>query len=99
MQEWWALMEERGTSAHKPMCPQVVSWHLPELLADDAIICGDSGTVTTWQARMRLRERQRFSFSGTMCSMMAAAALSIGVADRVSRPPGGRVHWRWFGRP
>jgi pyruvate dehydrogenase (quinone) len=79
MRDWWALMEERGTSTHTPMCPQVVSWHLPDLLADDAIICGDSGTVTTWQGRMRLRDRQRFSFSGTMCSMMAAVPYSIGV--------------------
>ncbi len=80
MKSWWALMEERGTSSHTPMCPQVVSWHLPELLASDAIICGDSGTVTTWAARMRLREGQRFSFSGTMCSMMAAIPYSIGAA-------------------
>jgi len=80
MQSWWALMEERGTSDHVPMCPQVVSWHLPDLLASDAIICGDSGTVTTWAARMRLREGQRFSFSGTMCSMMAAIPYAIGAA-------------------
>jgi pyruvate dehydrogenase (quinone) len=78
MQSWWALMEQRGTSDHKPMCPQVVSWHLPDLLAPDAIICGDSGTVTTWAARMRLREGQRFSFSGTMCSMAAALPYAIG---------------------
>ncbi len=80
MKSWWALMEERGTSDHVPMCPQVVSWHLPDLLASDAIICGDSGTVTTWAARMRLREGQRFSFSGTMCSMMAAIPYAIGAA-------------------
>ncbi|HEU5018004.1 MAG TPA: thiamine pyrophosphate-dependent enzyme, partial [Pseudolabrys sp.] len=80
MRDWRALMEERATSTHKPMCPQVVSRHLPELLADDAIICGDSGTVTTWQARMELRAGQRFSFSGTMCSMMAALPYSIGAA-------------------
>jgi len=80
MQAWWALMEERGTSDHAPMCPQVVSWHLPDLLASDAIICGDSGTVTTWAARMRLREGQKFSFSGTMCSMMAAIPYAIGAA-------------------
>lgn len=78
MKGWWALMEQRGTSDHKPMCPQVVSWHLPDLLAPDAIICGDSGTVTTWAARMRLREGQRFSFSGTMCSMAAALPYAIG---------------------
>jgi pyruvate dehydrogenase (quinone) len=80
MREWRALMDERATSDHKPMCPQVVSHHLPELLDDNAIICGDSGTVTTWQARMELRAGQKFSFSGTMCSMMAALPYSIGAA-------------------
>jgi len=79
--DWYALMEERGTSTHTPMAPQVVTWHLPDAAASDAIFCGDSGTVTTWQARMRLREGQRFSFSGTMCSMMMAAVpYSIGAA-------------------
>ncbi len=78
--DWYALMEERGTSTHTPMVPQVVTWHLPDLAASDAIFCGDLGTVTTWQARMRLREGQRFSFSGTMCSMMAAVPYSIGAA-------------------
>jgi pyruvate dehydrogenase (quinone)/pyruvate oxidase len=78
--DWYALMEERGTSTHTPMAPQVVTWHLSDAAASDAIFCGDSGTVTTWQARMRLREGQRFSFSGTMCSMMAAVPYSIGAA-------------------
>lgn len=80
MAEWRALMQERGTATTRPMCPQVVTHHLPALLDDDAIICGDSGTVTTWQARMELREGQRFSFSGTMCSMMAAMPYAIGAA-------------------
>jgi pyruvate dehydrogenase (quinone) len=78
MQSWWGLMEERGTSAHKPMCPQVVGWHLPDLMDEDAILCGDSGTVTTWSGRMKLRGKQRFSFSGTACSMAAALPYSIG---------------------
>jgi pyruvate dehydrogenase (quinone)/pyruvate oxidase len=78
MKHWWELMQERGTSDHKPMCPQVVAWHLPDLLTPDAIVCGDSGTVTTWAARMKLREEQRFSFSGTMCSMAAAMPYAIG---------------------
>jgi pyruvate dehydrogenase (quinone)/pyruvate oxidase len=80
MKSWRALMHERGTATTRPMCPQVVTHHLPELLDGDAIICGDSGTVTVWQARMELRENQRFSFSGTMCSMMAALPYSIGAA-------------------
>jgi len=75
---WWELMEERGTREDVPMKPQVVTWSLGQLLDEDAIICGDSGTVTTWQARLRLRRGQRFSFSGTMCSMMAALPYAIG---------------------
>src|SRR5918912_78033 len=78
IRDWWALMEERGTRDDVPMKPQVVTWNLAHHLRDDAIICGDSGTVTTWQARMKLRRGQMFSFSGTMCSMMAALPYSIG---------------------
>jgi pyruvate dehydrogenase (quinone)/pyruvate oxidase len=78
IREWWALMEERGTRDDMPMKPQVPTWHLHELLDDDAIVCGDSGTVTTWIARWKLRGEQKFSFSGTMCSMMAAVPYAIG---------------------
>lgn len=78
MRAWWELMEERASDDHKPMRPQVVTWNLARLMAPNAILCGDSGTVTTWQARMKLREQQRFSFSGTMCSMAAALPYAIG---------------------
>src|SRR5919198_70139 len=74
----WERMEEQGTSSDTPMKPQVVSWDLGKALRDDAILCGDSGTVTTWAARLRLRRGQLFSFSGTMCSMMAALPYAIG---------------------
>ena len=80
MKSWRSLMEERASATAKPMRPQVVTHHLSALLDDNAIICGDSGTVTTWQARMELRPGQNFSFSGTMCSMMAAVPYSIGAA-------------------
>jgi pyruvate dehydrogenase (quinone) len=78
MREWWELMEERGSSDETPMKPQVVAWHLSEALAEDAILCGDSGTVTTWAGRMKLRRGQHFSFSGTNCSMAAALPYAIG---------------------
>jgi pyruvate dehydrogenase (quinone)/pyruvate oxidase len=79
MKEWWALMEERGTRADVPMRPQIPAWNLWPLLDDDAIICGDSGTVTTWAARLiKLRGKQRFSFSGTNCSMAAGLPYAIG---------------------
>jgi pyruvate dehydrogenase (quinone)/pyruvate oxidase len=78
MEDWWNLMEERGTRTDKPMKPQVVAWNLGQLLADDAIVTGDSGTVTTWAARMKLRAQQQFSFSGTLCSMAAGLPYAIG---------------------
>jgi pyruvate dehydrogenase (quinone)/pyruvate oxidase len=81
MNEWWDLMKERGTRTDVPMKPQVPAWHLNQVLRDDAIICGDSGTVTTWAARqIRVRGNQMFSFSGTNCSMAAALPYAIGAA-------------------
>lgn len=77
--QWWALMEERGTSTDMPMHPQVPAWALNDVLADDAIVCGDSGTVTTWAARqIKTRRGQLFSFSGTNCSMAAGLPYAIG---------------------
>jgi pyruvate dehydrogenase (quinone)/pyruvate oxidase len=78
MRDWWALMEERGTEEGTPMQPDVVTWNLGDLLRDDAIVCGDSGTAVTLLARMKLRGQQRFSFSGTLCSMAAGLPYAIG---------------------
>ncbi|MEX0428748.1 thiamine pyrophosphate-dependent enzyme [Nocardioides sp. DS6] len=79
MRDWWALMEERGTRDDLPMKPQVPAWALNDALADDAIVCGDSGTVTTWVARqVKIRGDMRFSFSGTNCSMAAGLPYAIG---------------------
>jgi pyruvate dehydrogenase (quinone) len=78
MRAWWQLMEHRGTRDDVPMKPQVVAWHLAQALAENAIVCGDSGQVTYWSTQMRLRRGQRFSFSGTNCSMAAALPYAIG---------------------
>jgi pyruvate dehydrogenase (quinone) len=77
-EQWWELMRQRGTAADTPMKPQVVAWNLSNVLADDAVVCGDSGQVTTWVTQMRLRRGQSFSFSGTNCSMAAALPYAIG---------------------
>lgn len=82
MQEWHQLLEERGTRTDKPMKPQVVAHTLNKLIADDAIISTDSGTITTWVARhLMIRGNQKFSCSGNLATMacglpyaMAAAA-------------------------
>ncbi len=78
MRDWWALMDKQGSDLSSPMKPQVVTRHLERLLADDAIVCGDAGTTTIWQGRMKLRRGQNFSFSGTNCSMAASVPYAIG---------------------
>src|SRR5262245_1127919 len=42
MQDWWALMEERGTRHETPMKPQVVAWELGKRLTNTAIVSSDS---------------------------------------------------------
>jgi pyruvate dehydrogenase (quinone)/pyruvate oxidase len=79
MKDWRALQAERAGSVDgQPIKPDAIPFHLGQALADRAILCGDSGTVTTWAARTELRRGQMFSFSGTMCSMMAALPYAIG---------------------
>jgi pyruvate dehydrogenase (quinone) len=85
MSEWWDLMKERGTRDDEPMKPQVPVWALNDVLADDAIVCGDSGTVTTLAARqVKIRKDMKFSFSGTNCSM--AAGLPYAIGAQVAHP-------------
>lgn len=85
MQNWWALMEERGTRQDKPMKPQVVAWELGKRLRDDAIIITDSGTIATWAARqIKIRRGQMFSLSGTLASM--ACGLPYAIAAQVAYP-------------
>jgi pyruvate dehydrogenase (quinone) len=80
MRDWRALEEERAGASppEGPIKPDAIPFHLGRSLPDRAILCGDSGTVTTWAARTELRRGQMFSFSGTMCSMMAALPYAIG---------------------
>ncbi len=79
MRDWRALLQERAQPVDgNPIKPDAIPYHLGNSLGDRAILCGDSGTVTTWAARTELRRGQLFSFSGTMCSMMAALPYAIG---------------------
>jgi pyruvate dehydrogenase (quinone) len=77
--EWMALMKERATRQDMPMKPQVVAHELGQRLRDDAIICADSGTITTWAARhIQIRGRQMFSLSGNLATMACALPYAIG---------------------
>ena len=85
MNEWWQLMEERGTRADKPMKPQVVAWELGKRLTDTAIVSSDSGTIATWFARqMKARLGQMYSLSGTLATM--ANGLPYTIAAQVAYP-------------
>jgi len=79
MKEWWKLMEASGTRTDSPLKPQVVAWTLSDLLADDAIVCADSGTNTFWAALgIKIRAKQSFSVSGTLASMANGVSYAIG---------------------
>ncbi len=81
MKQWNQLLEERGTRTDSPLKPQVVAHQLNDVLADDAIICCDTGTVTTWAARhIKIRGTMQFSASGTLATMANGMPYSIGAA-------------------
>ena len=85
MKEWDELMQSREARDDVPLKPQVVAHHLNELLAQDAIISTDAGTVTTWVARhIRIKRGQQFSCSGTLATM--GAGLPYAIAAQLAFP-------------
>jgi pyruvate dehydrogenase (quinone) len=85
MKDWNELMEARGTRTSMPMKPQVAARALNSMLADDAIVIADCGTVTTWAARhLEMRGSMQFSVSGLLATM--ACGLPYAVAAAVAYP-------------
>lgn len=81
MKKWNHLMEKRGMRADLPLKPQVVAYELNKLLANDAIVSADSGTIATWAARyVQIRGTMQFSLSGTLATMANSLPYSIGAA-------------------
>jgi pyruvate dehydrogenase (quinone)/pyruvate oxidase len=79
MREWWGVMEERAAGTEHPMRPQAFAAAVGRALADDAIICADSGQNTFYAAReIRIRGEQRFSCSGLLASMGCGLTYAIG---------------------
>jgi pyruvate dehydrogenase (quinone) len=78
---WNQLMEESGSREDRPLKPQVVAHRLNDYLADDAIICCDTGTITTWAARhIKIRGTMEFSASGTLATMACGLPYAVGAA-------------------
>src|SRR5437868_5076556 len=85
MAEWRTLMDTRSERDDMPMKPQVVAHALNELLADDAIVSTDSGTITTGAARyIDMKRGQLFSCSGNLATM--APGLPYAIAAQVAYP-------------
>lgn len=83
--EWNELMRVRETRDDAPVKPQVVAGHVNDLLAPDAIVATDSGTITTWAARhIRMKRGMQFSCSGNLATM--APALPYAIAAQVAYP-------------
>jgi pyruvate dehydrogenase (quinone) len=85
MADWWELLNQYSSRTETPMKPQVVAAELNKRLRDDAIICGDSGTVATWSARyLKVKRGQMYSLSGTLASM--ANGLPYAIAAQIAYP-------------
>lgn len=85
MKSWWEMIRQQGTRTDKPLKPQVLAWELGQLLAENAIVSSDSGTITTWWARQIPAKRgQMFSCSGNLASM--AAGLPYAIAAQIAYP-------------
>jgi pyruvate dehydrogenase (quinone) len=68
--EWLELMDQRESRDDAPLKPQLVVRTVSDLLADDAIVTTDCGTITTWTARhIRIKRGQKYSLSGTLATM------------------------------
>ncbi len=91
MKDWRETMHRRASRDDMPMKPQVVAETLSGLLADDAIVSADCGTVTAWAARhIQMKRGQLFGVSGNLATM--APGLPYAIAAQIAYP--GVNRWR-----
>ena len=77
--DWRKVLERRARDDGVPLRPQRVAWDLNRHLPDDAILCGDSGTSTTWFSRyLDVRPGMMASGSGNLASMASGLPYAIG---------------------
>jgi pyruvate dehydrogenase (quinone) len=81
MRKWNELLHTRAELSDRPMKPAVVAYHINKLLADDAIVTTDCGTVTTYAARyLQMRDGMKFSSSGMLATMGNSLPYSVAAA-------------------
>jgi pyruvate dehydrogenase (quinone) len=85
MTVWRESLAAQAASDSVPMKPQVVAQALNELVANDAIVSTDSGTITAFIARyLQIKRGQLFSCSGNLASM--APGLPYTIAAQIAYP-------------
>ncbi len=81
MKKWNELLRTRAEVKERPLKPAVVAYHVNRLLADDAIVTTDCGTVTTYAARyLHMRGNMMFSSSGMLATMGNSLPYSVAAA-------------------
>jgi thiamine pyrophosphate-dependent acetolactate synthase large subunit-like protein len=79
--EWLQALEHGASRPGKPMKPQRVVHELDRRLADDAVICADSGHNTGLAAQyLMIRGHQQFHVSGTLACMGCGVPYAIAAA-------------------
>ena len=77
--DWRKVLEKKAQDEGVPMRPQRVAWDLNRHLPDNAILCGDSGTNTTWFSRyLDVRPGMMASGSGNLATMASGFPYAIG---------------------
>src|SRR4051812_38505310 len=85
MKEWREKLHQRAQRDDVPLKPQVVAEALDGLLAHDAIVSVDCGTVTAFAARyIQIKRGQMFGLSGTLATM--APGLPYAIAAQIAYP-------------
>jgi pyruvate dehydrogenase (quinone) len=75
---WWRELEAKAMTSADPINPQRVFWELSDLLPDDVILCGDSGSHTNWYARdVKMRPGMMGSLSGGLATMGSGVPYAI----------------------
>jgi pyruvate dehydrogenase (quinone)/pyruvate oxidase len=87
MKKWNETMLEVAQRNDTPIKPQVVAYEFGQRIPENAIVCSDSGTNTTWWARhIPAKKGQMHTCSGTLatmaCGLPYAIAAAIAFPDR-----------------
>ena len=83
--DWQKVLRRKAEDDGVPMRPQRVAWELNRHLPDNAILCGDSGTNTTWFSRyLDVRPGMLASGSGNLATM--ASGLPYAIGAQVAHP-------------